>query len=162
LDWAYLYELQQKLDEKIIESTTKNTDDMLEDKILALIVEVSELANETRCFKYWSKKGPNAQEQILEEYVDGIHFLLSLGLDFNYRYDLKKDKLNTVPSLTKGFHDVYEHIYLFKHDPTEENYFKLMNTYLSLSIALNFTELDIFNAYLDKNKVNHMRQHSGY
>ncbi len=45
---------------------------------LALTIELAELANETRCFKYWSSKGPSEREVILEEFVDSIHFLLSL------------------------------------------------------------------------------------
>ena len=47
---------------------------------MALLVE-RELANETRSFKFWSTKGPSANEIILEEYVDSIHFLLSLLIE---------------------------------------------------------------------------------
>ncbi len=50
-------------------------------KMLALLVEIGELANETRCFKYWSNKPASEREVILEEYVDGLHFILSIGID---------------------------------------------------------------------------------
>lgn len=49
--------------------------------MLALLVEIGELANETRCFKYWSNKPASEREVILEEYVDGLHFILSIGID---------------------------------------------------------------------------------
>ncbi|MGM8215558.1 dUTP diphosphatase [Bacillaceae bacterium W0354] len=160
--WKTLYELQNELDEKILNGIPQSRDEVLDDKILALMVEVSELANETRCFKYWSKKGPNGREVILEEFVDGIHFLLSLGLDFDYRYKSKLDKFEYFSTLTDGFHAVYQLINHFKQKPTEEQYDLLMNTYLSLGKKLNFTEEDIFKAYMDKNKVNHERQQSGY
>lgn len=162
MNWEKLYELQRDLDEKILNSIPQTREDILEHKILALIVELGEFANETRCFKYWSKKGPNEREVILEEFVDGIHFLLSLGLDFHLTYELDETKLETYPSLTTGIHKVFEQIHDFKQKPTQENYTTLMNTYLSVGQMLNFTEEDIFDAYLEKNKVNHERQHSGY
>ena len=87
---------------------------------------------------------------------------MSLGLDFHLTYELDETKLETYPSLTTGIHKVFEQIHDFKQKPTQENYTTLMNTYLSVGQMLNFTEEDIFDAYLEKNKVNHERQHSGY
>ena len=43
---------------------------------LELLVELGELANETRCFKFWSNKGPSEKEVILEEYIDCLFILL--------------------------------------------------------------------------------------
>ena len=45
------------------------------------LLNLRNLANETRCFKFWSTKGPSDDAVILEEYVDSIHFLLSLGIE---------------------------------------------------------------------------------
>ena len=44
-------------------------------------MEFGEFANATRCFKYWSNKPSEAQDIVLDEYVDGLHFFLSLGID---------------------------------------------------------------------------------
>jgi len=74
-----LFTMQKELDH-FIEKTQKIERDVFKEKGLALMVELAELANETRCFKFWSTKGPSAREVILEEYVDSIHFILSLGL----------------------------------------------------------------------------------
>ena len=74
-----LFEMQAALD-AFIEKTQNITQDVFYEKGLALLVELGELANETRCFKFWSTKGPSAREVILEEFVDSIHFMLSLGL----------------------------------------------------------------------------------
>jgi dimeric dUTPase (all-alpha-NTP-PPase superfamily) len=41
---------------------------------------MGELANEVRCFKFWSYKLPSEEKVILEEYVDGIHFITSLAI----------------------------------------------------------------------------------
>lgn len=52
---------------------------VLDKKLLALNVEVGELANATRCFKYWSEKENEGTERILDEFADILHFLLSVA-----------------------------------------------------------------------------------
>ena len=71
--------MQRELDLFIQNNREKQTD-VFQEKGLALLIELAELANETRCFKFWSTKGPSDDAVILEEYVDSIHFLLSLVL----------------------------------------------------------------------------------
>ena len=88
-----LFELQRKLDQRIIVNHNLQEDFLLKKKILALQVEIGELANETRCFKYWSKKGPSEKSIILEEYVDCIHFILSIGIEKNYETAALKIKI---------------------------------------------------------------------
>ena len=86
MEFKDLLEKQRQLDEFI----TKKHDplmkqrDFLVYRLLALQVEVSELANSTRSFKYWSDKGPESKERVIDEYADVLHFLLSIGhtLDF--------------------------------------------------------------------------------
>ena len=48
-----LFEMQAALD-AFIEKTQNITHDVFREKGLALLVELGELANETRCFKFWS------------------------------------------------------------------------------------------------------------
>ena len=75
-----LFALQKQLDEEIAASHQVDYESTFSRRILALLVELGEFANETRCFKYWSYKGPSPKETILDEYADGLHFLLSLGI----------------------------------------------------------------------------------
>ncbi len=77
-----LFTMQRELDAYIQKSQSVK-EDVFKEKGLALLVELAELANETRCFKFWSAKGPSEREVILEEYVDSIHFILSLGIEKN-------------------------------------------------------------------------------
>lgn len=76
-----LFESQKELDKFIIES--KNIQitekELMTDTLMALSVEVSELANEIRSFKHWSNKGASERGIILGEYVDVLHFFLSIG-----------------------------------------------------------------------------------
>lgn len=74
---------------------------VLDKKLLALSVEVSELANATKCFKYWSEQGPESTERIHDEFADVLHMLLSVA-----------------NSLKMTSEDI-EHAYIKKHS---ENY----------------------------------------
>ncbi|KNF06942.1 dUTPase [Gottschalkia purinilytica] len=104
-----LLELQKELDDRIIEKKYNPSDMgqlnylhemMLPERLLALQVETSELANATRCFKYWSDKGPEPKERILDEYADVLHFVLSVGNTLNFTAEeieeayIKKHKEN--------------------------------------------------------------------
>ena len=161
LQWDKLYSMQYELDTFIEREKKMMENSLVSKKIVALFVEVGELANETRCFKFWSDKGPSDRSVILEEYVDGIHFLLSLGLETNLRYtsNHKKQRVN---NLTDQFQKIFGSIHLFAEQPSQTNYDQMWDMYLCLGQSLEFSELDIMNAYLEKNKVNVNRQKEGY
>jgi len=78
-----LYQLQNKLDCYIVGKKDNEIDHndkkFLNDRILALFTEVGEFANATKCFKYWSNKPPENRIRLLDEYVDILHFYLSIG-----------------------------------------------------------------------------------
>ena len=103
------YELQNSLDKAIVDNMFKvknevdhNDIGFLNDRITALFVEVGELANATRCFKYWSVKPSESRERLLDEYSDVFHFFLSIGntLDFTVeeieKAYLKKNLINHI------------------------------------------------------------------
>ncbi len=76
--------MQQALDSHIEEKHQLQNEDLFTRKTLALLVEIGELANETRCFKFWSVKPASEKQVVLEEFVDGIHFILSLGIECGF------------------------------------------------------------------------------
>ena len=87
-----ILELQKELDLKITlnvfgvseEAAKLYQKALLAKRLLALQVEVSELANATKCFKYWSTKPSESQERLLDEFADILHFVFSVAnsLDF--------------------------------------------------------------------------------
>ncbi|KEH84569.1 dUTPase [Clostridium novyi] len=81
MDLKKFLKMQKQLDEAIVKRHFGEVDQkkFLSKRLLALNVEVGELANATRCFKYWSTKGPESKERILDEYADVMHFWLSVG-----------------------------------------------------------------------------------
>lgn len=159
--WKKLFHMQKELDKFINENNQIEKQDLFSQKCLALLVELGELANETRCFKFWSKQSRSEREVVLEEYVDGIHFILSIGLDQNMSFTSQPLKESSRTEVEQ-FHEVFSNVITFKQSPTYENYERLFISYLQLGKLLGFTEADIEKAYDDKNKINFKRQLDGY
>lgn len=130
-------------------------------RILALLVEVGEMINETRAFKFWSKKGPSEKAIILDEYADGIHFLLSLGLDcgsVKYTYDIAPIKTDLVEQILV----VYEAIIQFYQHPSVALFELAFAHYLACIPLLGFTPDDVKEGYFKKLGVNYTRQQTNY
>lgn len=158
-----LFEMQKALDQHIEEKHELETEDLFNRKILALLVEVSELANETRCFKFWSIKPSSAKRVILEEYVDGIHFILSLGIecDFhNLSLSIKAEPTNK--NVTEQFLFINEKVSHFQKSKSITDYTSLFEAYLQLGELLGITYNEMEQAYFQKNEVNYQRQQNDY
>jgi len=161
LNWSSLYDMQRELDNYIESNNGLHNKTVFQEKYLALLVELGELANETRCFKFWSTKPPSEKHIILEEYVDGIHFILSLGNEIGYQYKGIPLPAGEV-TMTQQFNRVFEKCSLFHQYSGESQYIEVFESYLQLGELLGFSEADIKNAYNEKNKVNYKRQNQGY
>ena len=191
-----LFEIQRKLDDHIIDEHPElKEQNNLEWKILALQVEISECANEWRGFKKWSKdqkarthvltyerhgEPPVFRNLLLEEYVDGLHFVLSVGLEnyswYNELLPVNLGLRNTEPikyeNTIKQFNYLFETLGYFMdccHDneigtasEVEEQYENIVRMYLGLGEMLGFTWEQIEQAYMEKNAINHQRQNEGY
>ncbi|MFA9558688.1 dUTP diphosphatase [Evansella sp. AB-rgal1] len=160
-----LYEKQRELDHYIESKHKLGNENLLQRKLLALQVEVGELANETRCFKFWSEKGPSAQDIILEEYVDGVHFVLSIGLEMSLETEVVQWSTTQQvigEELVPYFLNVMNRVSALSQVGSKENYVSLFQDYFVLGSALGFSEVDIISAYEKKNEVNHVRQDQGY
>ena len=69
-----------------------------DERFLALLVEIGELANATRAFKYWSLKPAEERARLLDEYADGLHFFLSLALVFKLEVEVVNEESETTNS----------------------------------------------------------------
>lgn len=161
MEWSSLFSKQANLDHYIMENHQLHNQDLFNEKMLALLVELGELANETRCFKFWSEKEASPDSVIIEEFVDNIHFLLSLGLEKGYQFS-EIDVVTGKQTVTNLFIDVFNKALYFYQDQTEEAYLALFQVFLQLGEKLGFTVEDIFQAYDKKNEVNYERQDQGY
>lgn len=178
-----LYEMQKELDARIIKEKGLEGQDLLPNTVLALQVELGELANEWRGFKHWSNDqqpremeiiinpyGDCGDEQVryplLEEYVDCLHFFLSIARQINMRADELRVsaplKGTTVATFTELFYHIGA-IGLRDHWTKRQAFNISFSLFLELGYqALGFTWEQIETAYLEKNAVNHERQANGY
>ena len=118
-----LFKAQAKLDATIAENHNISYATTRHRRIMACLVEIGELANATRCFKYWSNKSSEPDEIVLDEFADGLHFFLSLGVDIKTNkktYNLTKHADN----LTDQFLEVYRRLDIFYKKQDDISYIK--------------------------------------
>lgn len=156
-----LFTMQEELD-SYIETNNDVDGELFEKKILALLVELAELANETRVFKFWSSKAPSEREVVLEEYVDSIHFLLSVGIEQDL--NMLKEWPDPLPEkdLTTLFLKTNSSILEFMEAHSMSTYQAVWSCYGSIAEVLGFTYEDVMQAYIAKNQKNYDRQKEGY
>lgn len=156
-----LYHLQTELDKEIANKHNVTYESTHSRRLLALIVEIGELANETRCFKYWSNKPASSKEIIMDEFADGLHFLLSLGIPLHankFVYEVNKES----DDLTLLIHEVYKSAVLLLDNYDLKTYENCFQKYLNLTPLLNMNEADVISSYKAKLKVNYNRQENNY
>lgn len=184
MNLGYLFLLQSELDAHIEETHPRKEGESRHDKkVLAALVELGELANEARFFKFWSHDqaprkevpevvvtedfgGGNRVEEViyrnlvLEEFVDGIHFLLSIGLENGIEeLSIKPIKKHT---LTEQFNNLFCVFSLMFVYFTPKAYSEAWSAYVGLAGMLGLSWEEVEAAYLAKNKKNHQRQESNY
>lgn len=216
MNLSKLFEMQSVLDKRIVEEKGLQGQDLLDKKILALQVELGELANEWRGFKFWSEdREPRTRKiegcpedeanmffcpgcgreysekqqkefdvcpadnrvltplkktnPLLEEYVDCLHFILSIGLELGQ--EEWKPHYSKVAvhfggdELTTQFNELFRFIASIRTCLKDEKfifYGSVFSNFLGLGEMLGFTWNQIEQAYFDKNEVNHARQQNGY
>ena len=98
---------------------------------------------------------------ILDEYADGLHFLLSLGIPLgvseykHYFHVVEKD-------LSKAIVKVYEDVSALHEDYTVENYAKAFRDYLNIIPLFDYSSEEVIAAYKQKCGQNHIRQETHY
>ncbi|WP_227396810.1 dUTP diphosphatase [Jeotgalibacillus aurantiacus] len=179
MNLSKLFDMQRKLDERIgREHPPQPGEDRMAKKILALQVELGELANEWRGFKFWSNdQEPRSKGEwirstgiengkfidvyknpLLEEYVDCLHFILSIGNsleNMNVTFYSKKHE-----NLLTQFIEIQGTIYELIAFPGE--FGLLLSEFIGLGEMLGFKWEEIEEAYIQKNEVNFARQDNGY
>ncbi len=161
IELSELYKKQSQLDMTIASKRGIGVEETLEERCLAFLVELGELANETRCFKYWSSKGMSPKERILDEYADGLHFLLSIGNIIKTSF-LRGEGQESYQTLTDAFVATYNSFTIFVANPFDKLYIRAFQEFLTLGKMLSLSEEEIEEAYLKKLKINYERQENGY
>ncbi|MEK5278619.1 dUTP diphosphatase [Paenibacillus sp. FSL H7-0735] len=206
-----MYDMQKVLDTRIIKEKGLEGKDLLPNTVLALQVEIAELANEWRGFKHWSDHkepkrgyealidcdgcngkgfwfdGPRVKcskcnetgkvlNPLLEEYVDCLHFFLSIARQLDLPADdlyVADDQLEYDSAIV--FTELLHNVGLIMGDqfllnpPKDVQRYRRDHLRGALYIfyglgeqRLGFSFEQIAEAYATKNQVNHDRQANGY
>ena len=105
-DLTNIYEVTKQIDEQFA-LHYGNDEEIVRKNRLELLVELGELANETRCFKYWSMRQTGEKEKVLEEYIDCLFMTLyfanivNISLDEEFPSSLNGDMIDTFLYLNK-------------------------------------------------------------
>ena len=194
MNLSKLFKIQKQLDERIVKEKGLEGQDLLDKKILALQVELGELANEWRGFKYWShdqeprtevpdfetwkKNGHKTykgkpimhfKNPLLEEYVDVVHFTLSVGLEIEIKHEIFPEPIN-YGDVVIQFNELFGQISYFasvlkrenEWEEIESEYERIWSLLFGLAGLLGFTWEQIEQGYIAKNKINYERLEAGY
>lgn len=161
IELEQLFIAQEQLDLTIAKNHNITYKTTRHRRLMACLVEIGELANATRCFKYWSNKGPEADEIVLDEYADGLHFFLSLGVDIGTKkkiYNLTKHEAD----VTDQFLLIYHRLDEFRKKQDDASYIRAFQAFLNLLPLLGYKWKDLREAYYKKLGVNYNRQETNY
>jgi len=162
MNLAKLFETQKLLDIRIVDEHKLHGQDLLPYKILALQVELGELANELpEVFKFWSNK-KNNYEKALVEYCDCLHFILSIGNDLELNIKLYIILPFEHKTILDQFSRTYYVISDLEHDPSQSELILVLQHFIALGEILGFTPEQIEQSYYAKNAINHTRQDNSY
>ena len=155
-----LFEKQKELDEYIYEKNDVTAKEVFERKIVALLVELGELANELQFFKYWKESININRQRAIEEYIDVIHFAIGLAVDLGID---EHEYIETQPrDLNKLFLGITSLATVISVSKSKEHAKSLINNVIALGYHLGLTEETVLAAYDEKNAINYERQNSNY
>lgn len=151
MDLNKLFIIQKEFDKLLSKNVDKSSCDLLPQKTLALQASLGSLANKTNCFKFWGHEEAITKESLLDEYVETLNFLLSIGIDNNY-IDLDITLNRAEYKITDQFLGLYIDINDFITCSCEDQYNTLVEDFLNLGLSLGFTEEEMESAYLEMTK----------
>lgn len=148
-----VFKANKELDEMF--NTSFPDSEMVKKNKLELLVEIGELANETRYFKYWVNK-PMDMELVKMEHADCIIITLYFFNIMNISLDeefMKIDEYNNV--------DIFGRLYKlasdFYYNDSKELIKEIFVTIINLGYLIGFNDNDIINACMTKINKNKAR-----
>lgn len=141
-----VYESNKELDKMFDDAFVDP--EMVKKNKLELLVEIGELANETRYFKYWSKK-PIDMELVKGEYADCVIMTLyffnmkNISLEEDFKKIENYNKIDIFARLYKLASDFY-------YNDDKEIIKEIFVTLINLGYIIGFNDQDIIDACLTK------------
>lgn len=180
MNLSNLFQMQTDLNDVIMAKRDRR-EMTPERQALALWVEVGEMGNEIRSFKYWSHDRKPRPERVLEEFADCLHFAICLGIEIGIDPILAVSWLEKNEGRIRNWAietkmaegpDVFDRtlikLYLcignfFDGDMDESSAWQgLMGMLIGAGMIFGFTLEDMEKAYIKKNRINYQRQADRY
>ena len=98
-DVAKLYQVYINREVQVAKNEILNTT-RINQKILSFLHDLSEVALESRCYLFWEKEEPVNHQQLLENYLEGLTMLMSIG------YELRIDSIKNHTEIPENL-DIY-------------------------------------------------------
>ncbi|MGQ8855352.1 dUTP diphosphatase [Bacillus sp. SRB_8] len=174
-DITELFEMQKELDKRI----GYKGNDKMDMLFRALLVEISEAWNETRAFKMWSTGFGVPKNGLLEELIDGLHFLMNIVIEldkctwrhklipsFSMQSIMRKDTSNVNMLFEWYMQDVLtaKRAWCQYRDLTTTmgHLRRAFGIFFRICYLYGFTYEDVIDSYKEKNAENFERQDKGY
>lgn len=156
-----ILKLQKKLDDNIHKKHNIDFEKELNKRKLALLVEICEMINVNRCFKFWSIKDSYDKEKLGDEFVDCLHFILSLSIYYN----MKKIEFEIPINVYDKYELTNKVLSLIQDALNISNAYdceKFIINLFDLSYTFGFEANSIIEFYKKKNEINFKRQKENY
>ena len=158
-EFKKILKVNQELD-KVFDEKYSSDENYYNKNCIALLVELAEFINETKCFKYWSIKKPN-MDNVLEEYADCI----TMGLSFFTHLNVKFEDIPNHSDIDDIFilvNEIFKDATNMMDNGNSDLIKKIFSNLLYLGELLNLNKQDIYDACYKKMRIIDERLNSDY
>ena len=119
----------------------------LNQKILSFLHDLSEVAQESRCYLFWENDEPVTQQQLLEKYLEGLTMLMSIG------YELRIDSIKNYTEIPENqdiyslFFKIYQSILNVQNHYSSDDYQNTIDDFFTLGFKLGIDIDEIIDNY---------------
>ena len=145
-DVAKLYQVYINREIQVAKNEILNTT-RINQKILSFLHDLSEVALESRCYLFWEKEEPVNHQQLLENYLEGLTMLMSIG------YELRIDSIKNHTEIPENqdlyslFFTIYQSILNVQKQYSSEDYQNTIDDYFTLGFKLGIDIDEIIDNY---------------
>ena len=145
-DVAKLYQVYINREIQVAKNEILNTT-RINQKILSFLHDLSEVALESRCYLFWEKEEPVNHQQLLENYLEGLTMLMSIG------YELRIDSIKNHTEIPENqdlyslFFKIYQSILNIQKQYSSEDYQNTIDDYFTLGFKLGIDIDEIIDNY---------------
>ncbi|MCV3754301.1 dUTP diphosphatase [Ureaplasma zalophigenitalium] len=156
-----LFTLQERLDNTIAQNKDFNGQvDYKSQRVLALLVEIGELANEIQMFKYWKNNKQVNYEKMLDELADVLHFACAHAYRLQVSPFVNPQIISS--DLTEQFIALYASTSQLNKKYDKDQMQDVLSHIFGICCLLELNWQTIREAYIKKNKINYERVATGY